>query len=68
MFNGGVKEAIAEAKAKKTVFVVIVTGLRKFIKNQIDKKENNSGSSEDEATVKLDKVLDDQEIISRLIN
>ena len=27
LFNGGVKEAIAEAKAKKTVFVVIVTGL-----------------------------------------
>ena len=26
LFNGGVKEAIAEAKAKKTVFVVIVTG------------------------------------------
>ena len=28
LFNGGVKEAIAEAKAKKTVFVVIVTGLK----------------------------------------
>ena len=26
LFNGGVKEAIAEAKAKQTVFVVIVTG------------------------------------------
>ena len=30
LFNGGVKEAIAEAKAKKTVFVVIVTGLTIF--------------------------------------
>lgn len=38
LFNGGVKEAIAEAKAKKTVFVVIVTGPREFTKNQIDKK------------------------------
>ena len=65
LFNGGVKEAIAEAKAKKTVFVVIVTGLREFTKNQIDESENNSGSSEDEATVKLDEVLDDPEIISR---
>ena len=30
LFNGGVKDAIAEAKAKKTVFVVIVTGLTIF--------------------------------------
>jgi len=48
LFNGGVKEAIAEAKAKQTVFVVIVTG-----------------PSSDEASVKLDEVLADSEIISR---
>lgn len=47
-FNGGVREAIASAQSKKTVFVVVVVG-----------------PSSDEATVKLDSVLDDEEIISK---
>ena len=38
-FNGGVREAIAAAQAKKTVFVVVVTGrllsLGKFTKYKV---------------------------------
>ena len=65
-FNGGVGEAIAAAKAKKTVFVVFVNGKIRIPKTFFQLLYHFVGKSEEEPTAKLTEILADPEVISSL--
>ena len=67
-FNGGVGEAIAAAKAKKAIFVVVVKGTFNHTIHMTINHLNEIGKPDEEPTKELDKILEDSEVVAALNN